>query len=134
MKTKSDVIEEVVKAFDYLVQLNYSHESYDAGPEYGVIFRSRQRNRVIQIILKAFTGGIMECNITRLYPKYFPFIYHSFNDKVFISINEKFKENSDFYDINVPFNVDNKREVITNYAKFVEARLAGIISGESWVY
>ena len=132
MITKSDVIEEVVKAFDYLVQLNYSHEAYDAGPEYGVIFRSKKRNRVIQIILKAFTGGIMECTITRLYPKYFPFIYTSFNDKVFILINEKFKVDKEFCDFNAPITVDNKREVINSYAKFVETRLAGIISGESW--
>ena len=133
MKTKTEVLEEIERAFDYLLQLNYSKESYDAGSEYGVIFRSQKRNRVIQIILKAYTGGIMECNITRLFPKYFPFIYTSFNDKVFISINDKFKTDYEFTDINVPFTLENKREVINNYAKFVETRLAGIISGISWV-
>ncbi|MFA5835216.1 MAG: hypothetical protein WDA22_17185 [Bacteroidota bacterium] len=133
MKTKTDVLEEVEKAFAYLVSLKYSKESYDAGPEYGVIFRSKKRNRVIHIILKAYTGGIMECNITRLYPKYFPFIYKSFNEKVFISINDMFKTDDEFSKLNLSFNVDNKREVINNYARYVETKLAGIISGESWI-
>ena len=133
MKTKTEVLEEVEKAFAYLVSLKYSKESYDAGPEYGVIFRSKKRNRVIHIILKAYTGGIMECNITRLYPKYFPFIYKSFNEKVFIAINDMFKTDDEFSKLNLSFNVDNKREVINNYARYVETRLADIISGESWI-
>ncbi|MBI2429706.1 MAG: hypothetical protein HYV29_13105 [Ignavibacteriales bacterium] len=133
MTTKTDVQKEIEKAFSFLNDLGYSCEYFDAGPKFGVNYKSTKLNRRIEIMLEAYEHGMMECSIRRNYPKYLPLLYRDTNKKVFIDINTSFNTDQELLAIISCMRFESKEEIIYKYAKYAQHKLYKIVSGEAWL-
>jgi hypothetical protein len=133
MVTKEIIQSEVENRFIFLTDLGYISSRYDTGSEYGVFFKSKVRNRFIEITLQAHRDGVVVCYIRRNYPKWFPFLYKDINGKVFFDLNNRLKDDQEFSLVHLALNVENYRDVLQNYASFIQKRFTKVITGDMWI-
>ena len=133
MTTKTEVQQEIEKEFASLNELGFTCQYFDAGPEFGVTYKSKNRNRSIEIVLDAHEGGLMYCFIRRRHPKYFPFLHRDTDKKVFIDINSRFVADEELSALLSSMRSEPKKDIISKYAQFIQRKLYSIISGELWL-
>jgi hypothetical protein len=131
--TKTDVLDALQGAMSPLIKLGYTMSQYDAGPEYGAVFESSEKNRRIEFDFSAIIGQPFSCTIRRKYRSLFSFLISPSDRRLSFNLGEEYRT-EDLYS-KLPKTIDspNHLENLRLYSAFFNERLLGIISGEHWI-
>jgi hypothetical protein len=131
--TKPEVLNVLRSSMSSLTELGYTIREYDAGPEFGAIFESPQRNRKINFCFSAIIGQPFFCTISRSYNILFSLFWKSFHRRFTFDLHSEYFDDDVFRKLTRKSDTRDDLNCFILYNEFFRTTLSGIISGEKWI-
>jgi hypothetical protein len=119
--------------FGFLTDIGYFVERYDLGPEFGLNYLSKEKNRSIQIDFPAYENGEINIGFKRKFTKLFPLFIKDTDRRISFNLKMIYKNDPDYNSIPKEIWSEDYKTTLNLYANFLKTKMGNIISGEKWV-